>query len=100
MTFIIVWEFRVRAGHEAEFEAVYGAGGEWDQLFALSPDYQGTELLRDASTPGRYLTVDRWASAESFEDFRRVHADEYDTLDARCEARTEAETKIGAWITP
>jgi heme-degrading monooxygenase HmoA len=72
MTHVIVWEFRVRAGHEAVFEAVYGAGGDWARLFAKSPDHRGTELLRDASTPGRYLTIDRWASAEAFGEFRRA----------------------------
>jgi heme-degrading monooxygenase HmoA len=100
VTCVIVWEFRVPAAHEKEFEAAYGAGGEWAQLFALSPDYEGTELLRDESTRGRYLTVDRWASAEAFVDFRRLHSVEYEALDARCEAWTESERKIGTWAAP
>ena len=64
VTHVIVWEFRVRAEHEAKFEAAYGPRGEWAMLFGASPAYQGTELLSDASTRGRYMTIDRWRSAE------------------------------------
>src|SRR5262245_2139467 len=59
---VIVWEFRVRAGCEREFEEAYGPGGAWAQLFAASPDCLGTELLRDEADHRRYLTVDRWGS--------------------------------------
>jgi heme-degrading monooxygenase HmoA len=90
---------RARAEHEAKFEAAYGPRGEWAMLFGASPAYQGTELLSDASTRGRYMTIDRWSSAESFDAFRRLHAAEYDALDARCEAWASAETKIGTWVT-
>jgi len=44
VTHVIVWEFHVRAGRETEFEAVYGATGDWARLFARSPDFIGTEL--------------------------------------------------------
>lgn len=99
MTHVIVWEFYVRAGFEREFEDVYGSSGDWARLFARSADFQGTELVRDASTAGRYLTVDRWESAEAFEEFRKTYAAEYEALDARCEAWTETEVKIGTWVT-
>ena len=98
MSLVIVWEFRVRPGHVAAFEAVYGPEGDWARLFARSPAYAGTELLRDPSIEGRYLTLDRWASLEAFEELRRVHAADYEALDATCEAWTEAETKIGVWV--
>jgi heme-degrading monooxygenase HmoA len=95
--YVLVWEFRVRAEFESAFEAAYGPTGEWAKLFARATGYLGTDLLRDARGTGRYLTIDRWVSAEAFERFRAEHGDEYVQLDARCEPWTEQETAIGAW---
>jgi len=97
---VIVWEFFVREGCEGEFETVYGAHGDWALLFARSEDYLGTELLRDASAPRRYLTLDRWTTAASFEQLWKSCSAEYAALDARCEAWTEKESKLGVWTVP
>ena len=59
----IVWEFLISKESRLEFESIYGPGGPWAELFRQSPNYLGTELLRDLSRPGRYLTIDRWTSA-------------------------------------
>jgi len=56
-----------------------------------SPNYQGTELLRDAYIPGSYLTIDRWASEEDFRAFRKDHDPEYESLDRTCDALTSRE---------
>jgi heme-degrading monooxygenase HmoA len=92
---VIVWEFVVRAGHEREFEAVYGPTGAWATLFSKSPEHVGVELLRDTTTAGRYLTIDRWRSADAFGRFRKAHLDEYEALDSLCAGLTEVERKIG-----
>ena len=92
---IIIWEFRVKAGREAEFERRYGPEGDWAQLFRRSRAYRGTELLRDTAEPGRYLTLDRWQSAEAFEEFKRSNAEDYAALDRECEALTESELCLG-----
>ena len=97
MTFVVVWEFIVGPGREAEFERAYGPEGDWAQLFRQSRDYGGTELLRDPATPGRYVTVDRWKSPAAYEWFHNQHATEYGTLDARCEELTARETKLGVF---
>jgi hypothetical protein len=97
MSHVIVWEFLVKSGREGEFEDVYGARGAWARLFAKSPDHVGTELLRDTTTPNRYLTIDRWKAAGSFGEFREAHRAEYEALDARCEGLTEREAKVGRW---
>ncbi|MGO8969931.1 MAG: antibiotic biosynthesis monooxygenase family protein [Myxococcaceae bacterium] len=94
---VIVWEFSVRPGEEPVFEGAYGPDGEWARLFALSPEFRGTELLRSSTTPRRYLTVDRWASGESFQRFHEAHHAEYAALDAKCERLTEAEVARDAW---
>ena len=65
--------------------------------FGASPEYRGTELLRDAYIPGNYLTIDRWASEEAFRAFRKDHDAEYEKLDRACDALTSREIRIGAY---
>lgn len=95
--FAVVWQFEVVEEKMAAFEAAYGAEGVWAQLFRTSPDYRGTELLRDAYIPGGYLTIDRWTSEEAFRAFRRDHDADYETVDRSCDALTSRETRIGAY---
>jgi heme-degrading monooxygenase HmoA len=95
--FVVVWQFEVTEDNVADFEAAYGAEGSWAQLFRTSPEYHGTELLRDAYVPGSYLTIDRWTSDEAFRTFRKEHDSEYETLDRRCDALTSKETRVGAY---
>ncbi len=99
MSHVIIWEFVVREGCEREFEEAYGSKGAWAVLFAKSPEHLGVELLRDTTAPRRYATIDRWASKDSFARFKQEHGTEYEALDARCEAWTEKELKIGLWTT-
>jgi len=96
--FVVVWQFEIAEEKIAAFEASYGPAGTWAQLFRTSPQYLGTELLRDAYIPGAYLTIDRWASEEDFRAFRREHDPEYESLDRECDALTTRETRIGAFI--
>lgn len=94
---LLIWEFRVRPGREAEFEEVYGPQGAWAKLFDSAQGYLGTQLLVDPEGERRYLTVDRWASAAAFQRFRELRAAEYEALDARCAGFTDAETPLGAF---
>ncbi len=96
--FVILWQFDIAEDKVAQFEATYGPNGSWSSLFALSPEYQGTELLKDAYVPGRYLTVDRWSSEEAFRAFRAQHDADYEALDRACDHLTAAESRIGAFV--
>jgi heme-degrading monooxygenase HmoA len=96
--YVIVWRFTARPGSEAEFEARYRAGGDWDVLFRKSGGFIGTELLRPAAdTPG-YLTIDRWRNEEAFSRFLEEHKEDYAALDARCEELTREEVRIGTFL--
>jgi hypothetical protein len=77
------------------FETAYGPAGDWARLFGRSPDYLGMKLSADVLNPGCYLTMDYWTSSEAYEQFRREHVTEYETIDAKCEELTEAEREIG-----
>lgn len=93
--FLVVWEFWVRPGAEAQFERAYGAQGAWVQLFLGDPKYGGTRLVRDAKDSRRYLTLDWWTSQVAYESFRQRYAAEYLVIDRECEKLTERETEIG-----
>ncbi|MBV8065222.1 MAG: antibiotic biosynthesis monooxygenase [Actinobacteria bacterium] len=71
----LVFSYEVR--ERDAFERAYGADGEWADFFRQGAGYIGTELLRDVETPGRYLVVDRWESAEAYNAFAAANRDEY-----------------------
>ena len=95
--FVVVWQFEIAEEKIAAFEAAYSSEGTWAQLFRTSPDYLGTELLRDAYIPGNYLTIDRWAGEDAFRAFRKDHDQEYESLDRSSDALTSKEARIGAY---
>jgi heme-degrading monooxygenase HmoA len=71
----LVFSYEVRDA--PAFEEVYGPGGEWEQFFRQGAGYVGTELLRDVELPGRYVVIDRWESADAYNEFAALHRDEY-----------------------
>jgi heme-degrading monooxygenase HmoA len=96
MTFTRVWRYDVRPGSEAEFEAVYGADGDWARLFRTSGGYLGTELFRSLDVPGRYLTTDRFVGLGVWQDFLAEHRAAYERLDRQCAVLTVAELELAA----
>lgn len=95
--FVVVWQFEIAEEKAPAFEAAYGPDGAWAQLFRTSPNYLGTELLRDTYIPLTYLTIDRWASEDDFRAFRKDRDSEYESLDRSCDSLTSRETRIGAY---
>jgi heme-degrading monooxygenase HmoA len=71
----LVFSYDVR--NAEEFERVYGPDGDWARFFREGRGYVGTELLRDVELPGRYLVIDRWESAEAYNEFVATHRDAY-----------------------
>jgi heme-degrading monooxygenase HmoA len=68
-------------------------------LFRKAPGYGGTELLKDADTALRYLTIDHWRSREDFWKFREAFRADYLALDQRLAVLTDRETLIGDFET-
>ena len=92
-----MWEFRVPPDLQSEFEQHYGPGGTWAQLFKCSAGYIETLLLKDRSTVGRYITVDRWRDEEAFQAFRSLFSTQYEQLDLECEKLTIGEQLLGVF---
>jgi heme-degrading monooxygenase HmoA len=91
----LVFSYEVR--DHAEFERVYGPGGEWSAFFAQGRGYLGTELLRDVEQPGRYLVIDRWESADAYNAFVREHRDDYTRRVDETRFHHEQELRLGTF---
>ena len=90
-----LWEFIVKTDHVEEFRQRYGPSGPWVALFRRAPGYLDTLLLRDRANPARFITIDRWASAEAHRSFHSAFSIEYAELDARYADLTVQETSLG-----
>jgi heme-degrading monooxygenase HmoA len=95
--FLILWEYEVKSGSEKQFEEVYGPAGDWARLFRTDSQYLETRLLRDPFRSNVYLTLDFWASRDSYEQFLATHKAEYQSIDALGESLTTNERRVGAY---
>lgn len=94
--FAVLWQYQLRPGAHAAFEALYGPDGDWVALFREHAGYLGTELLRDEAS-GDYLTIDRWASQADYDAFLAAEKPRYAQIDARGDALTLSERRIGRY---
>ena len=92
--FAAIWEFRVKAGCTLAFEEHYGPKGTWARLFSLDCAFRNCTLVRKEN--GRYLTIDRWDDAESYDRFRSAYAAVYEAVDSVCEALTTFEQHVAS----
>ena len=97
--FVVIWEYDVHEGSQAAFEALYGSDGEWVALFREYDGYAGTQLLRAIGHPNRFMTIDHWSSPEAYAAFLTASKPRYEQIDARGDALTIAERRIGAYTT-
>ncbi len=93
----IICEFVVKEEARGRFELTYGPGGAWSRLFARSPGFRGTTLLRDTKNPRRYLTIDLWEAEAQREQALAERKAEYADLDAAFADWTESRTEMGTF---
>ncbi len=93
--YLIIWEYQVKQEHLPAFKKIYANNGIWANLFNKSEGYLGTELLDKEADTHRFITIDRWVSAEAYEKFILDFQEEYKQLDIQCEGMTEQETLLG-----
>jgi hypothetical protein len=93
----IIWESVVKEDARGQFELAYGPGGAWSKLFAKSPGFRGTTLLRDMRNTRRYLTIDLWDSEEQREQILVERKDEYAEVDTTFENWTESRSEVGVF---
>ena len=96
--FAVIWQYSIHGNLEPEFLAAYRADGEWARLFRQDPNYIRTELLQDANSKNRYMTIDYWTSQSARDAFQTMHGKEYAELDRRCDAFTTSEELVGDFV--
>jgi quinol monooxygenase YgiN len=92
--FAAVWEYEVAPAQAAAFERVYGADGDWAELFRRSPAYRGSLLVADRDRPGRYVVIDRFADEAGYRAALDTDRAAYDALSAACEPLWLSETAL------
>jgi hypothetical protein len=92
-----IWQFRPAPDREAEFVRAYGDDGDWAQLFRRGEGYLGTSLLAPSEPGGPWLTLDRWTSRSSFEEFQARSGGIYRRLDAELSGLAREELFVGAF---
>ena len=90
-----VWEFFIAPEARAQFETAYGPNGAWVRLFRRAPGYIGSILLHDTANSLRYVTIDRWESADAHASFRSLFSKQYDAIDRHCQEFTTCENLVG-----
>jgi len=93
--FVIIWEYQVKEDRVAEFQTAYATDGLWAKLFEKAEGYLGTELFHDSQRAGRFVTLDRWSSAQAYEEFKFRWKAEYHALDEECAHLTDGESLLG-----
>jgi quinol monooxygenase YgiN len=93
----IVWQFEVRSGHNADFEAFYGVNGAWTLMNRRSRSYLGSSFLRDQTVPARYLMVEYWSEMLIYERHLISHRHKIDELEARRSALVESMEPLGVF---
>ena len=93
--YMYLWEYRAHPDRIADFQQAYGPEGAWVELFRRASGYLRTELHRDRIDSHRFVTIDYWESAAAWEEFRAGFAEDFESLDARCEDLTVHEREIG-----
>jgi len=93
----IVSEFVVKDKARGQFELAFGPGGAWSNLFAKSPGFRGTTLLRDTKDPRRYLTIELWNSETERDQSMKEQQAEFSELENDFEEWTESKTEMGSF---
>jgi heme-degrading monooxygenase HmoA len=95
--FVLAYRYRAAPPTEATFVETYGPDGPWARLFAQTPGYRGTELMRSEEEPSTYLVLDRWDTRASHAVFMATHGPAYETFDRECESLWLEERRLGAF---
>lgn len=91
----LVWQFDVKDGRNAEFEAFYGADGAWTTLSRRSRSFLGSSFLRDVASASRYLVVEYWSEMVVYEKHSADFQDEMDELERQRSTLVEATQPLG-----
>jgi quinol monooxygenase YgiN len=93
----IMWRFAVKDGHEAEFEQLLGAGGEWNVMNRQTRSYLGSSFLRDQNQPSQYVLIEYWSEMLVSEQHRAYRSNAIASLAGRRDALVESVEPLGIY---
>lgn len=93
----VVWQFDVKRGREKDFEALYGADGEWTALNRQTRSYLGSSFLRDQNRSLRFLLIEYWSEMLVYEQHRSSRLDAIETLERRGAELVDAMEPLGIY---
>jgi quinol monooxygenase YgiN len=93
----IMWQFEVKMGREDEFEALYGADGDWTTLNRPTRSYLGSSFLRDQARPSRYVVIEYWSEMLVYEQHRAYRSDVIASLEERRRALIDSVEPLGVF---
>lgn len=93
----IMWQFEVKDGREDEFEALYGADGDWTTLNRPTRSYLGSSFLRDQARPSRYVVIEYWSEMLVYEQHRSYRSDVIASLEQRRKALIDSVEPLGVF---
>jgi quinol monooxygenase YgiN len=93
----IMWQFEVKEGREDEFEALYGADGDWTTLNRPTRSYLGSSFLRDQAHPSRYVVIEYWSEMLVYEQHRAYRSDVVASIEQRQQALIDSVEPLGVF---
>lgn len=90
-------EYVVRQEQRGQFELAFGPGGAWSRLFARSPGFRGTTLLRDQGDLVHYLMIEIWDSPAHREQALAARQADYEALLATLSEWVQSQRDLGAF---
>jgi quinol monooxygenase YgiN len=91
----IMWQFEVKEGREDEFEALYGADGDWTTLNRPTRSYLGSSFLRDQAHPARYVVIEYWSEMLVYEQHRAYRSDVVASIEQRQQTLIDSVEPLG-----
>ena len=91
----IMWQFDVKAGHEDEFEQLYGVDGPWTAMNRQTRSYLGSSFLHDQNRPSRYIVIEYWSEMLVSESTRGTRVAALAAVEASRTALIEAVEPLG-----
>lgn len=93
----VVWQFQVKPGKQQEFEAFFGADGEWAAAARRSRSFLGSSFLRDQARDTHYLLTEYWSEMVVYEQHRTRRSAAMARLEERREALCESVLPLGVF---
>lgn len=93
----VMWQFDVKQGREKQFEAFYGADGDWTALNRDTRSYLGSSFLRDQNHSSRFLLIEYWSEMLVYEQHRASRLAAIEMFDRRRAELVDAVEPLGIY---